>query len=236
MKLPELNVNEIESNEEFIKNHIHPMEVLLKFPFPYVDVTKLLRAACQDLKDFSWEGREESNRDQAIPSAMNGTISISMQDYKRLLPQKSPRDMWLNDTLIDMFMQWMLLDVKRAASTTYVKTHFYTKLTQSIDEASRWMREKNINVFEKKFVLIPINWTEEHWSLCVLVNADESNKVNGRGGGLLYFDSLSSDNTRRMQVHTNILAWLNSELKRHKTKKQPLTKETWPLCIPEGKF
>ena len=45
-----------------------------------------------------------------------------------------------------------------------------TKLKDEGSEAiASWTEKKNINVFEKKLVFIPVN-ADLHWSLCVVVN------------------------------------------------------------------
>lgn len=35
---------------------------------------------------------------------------------------------------------------------------------------SSWTSKKNINIFGKKFIFLPVN-ADLHWSLCVVVNA-----------------------------------------------------------------
>ena len=45
-----------------------------------------------------------------------------------------------------------------------------TKLKEEgIKAIASWTEKKNINVFEKKLVFIPVN-ADLHWSLCVVVN------------------------------------------------------------------
>jgi Ulp1 family protease len=39
----------------------------------------------------------------------------------------------------------------------------------SIEAASKWIKNKNIEVFEKKLLFFPIN-ADSHWSLGVVVN------------------------------------------------------------------
>ena len=40
---------------------------------------------------------------------------------------------------------------------------------EGLEAVSKWTENKNINVFEKKLVFIPVN-ADLHWSLCVVVN------------------------------------------------------------------
>ena len=53
----------------------------------------------------------------------------------------------------------------------FFTSHFMTTLKDEGPEAvSSWTAKKNINIFKKKFVFIPVN-ADLHWSLCVVVNA-----------------------------------------------------------------
>jgi len=37
------------------------------------------------------------------------------------------------------------------------------------EAVASWTKKKNINIFEKKLIFIPVN-ADLHWSLCVVVN------------------------------------------------------------------
>lgn len=52
----------------------------------------------------------------------------------------------------------------------FFTTHFMTTLKKDGPKAvASWTVKKNINIFEKKFIFIPIH-ADLHWSLCVVVN------------------------------------------------------------------
>ena len=60
---------------------------------------------------------------------------------------------------------------QRPMSTVHFFTsHFMTTLKDEGTKAvESWTANKNINVFEKKLIFVPIN-ANLHWSLCVVVN------------------------------------------------------------------
>jgi Ulp1 family protease len=50
---------------------------------------------------------------------------------------------------------------------------------EGLEAVSKWTENKNINVFEKKLVFIPVN-ADLHFSLCVVVNPGLiANNVDG---------------------------------------------------------
>ena len=52
----------------------------------------------------------------------------------------------------------------------FFTSHFMTTLKDDGPEAvSSWTAKKNINVFKKKLIFLPVN-ADLHWSLCVVVN------------------------------------------------------------------
>ena len=52
----------------------------------------------------------------------------------------------------------------------FFTSHFMTTLKNDGPESvASWTANKNINVFQKKLVFIPVN-ADLHWSLCVVVN------------------------------------------------------------------
>ena len=40
---------------------------------------------------------------------------------------------------------------------------------KGVDAVSSWTKNKNINVFTKQLIFVPVN-ADLHWSLCVVVN------------------------------------------------------------------
>ena len=141
-------------------------------------------------------------------------------------------------------------------------SHFYTALKDKGPEGvTKWTKNKNINVFDKEIIFIPINETL-HWSLCVVVNpgsiVNAFIEVEGDQDawpGMYFFDSLKAH--RKTVVAENVRKWLNSEYKRvygsdetselnHELrtkynyeknwKKLPFNKDTMPVESPTGKY
>ena len=59
---------------------------------------------------------------------------------------------------------------KRDSGVHFFTSHFMTTLKdEGIKAVSSWTANKNINVFKKRLIFIPVN-ENLHWSLCVVVN------------------------------------------------------------------
>lgn len=137
-------------------------------------------------------------------------------------------------------------------------TQFFTALEDNgVEAVTKWTANKNIDIFDKKFIFIPIN-KHIHWSLCVVVNPGQIlngekivNKDDFNENGnttveaplLLFMDSLRVHNKIRVQKH--IYDWLNSEAERlgkfkdselKKPKLGLFNRSTMPLFDPPGKF
>lgn len=86
-------------------------------------------------------------------------IPFTIKDLKTLKPK-----VWLNDEVINMWMN--LLQVMHP-SHYYFSSHFFTKLQkEGYDAVKRWT--KNINLFKKSKLFIPINENKSHWTLIVV--------------------------------------------------------------------
>lgn len=126
-------------------------------------------------------------------------------------------------------------------------SHFFTTLVdEGVDSVTKWTAKKGINVFEKKFVFIPINETL-HWSLCVVVNPGH---INDRADEdpmacLLFLDSLKAH--KKKKVARKVREWLNSEWKRIKSEEKVVGKgpfggrdeegqDACPLLDPRSKL
>lgn len=106
-----------------------------------------------------------------------------------------------------------------------------------------WTAKKNINIFEKKFLFIPIN-KDLHWSLCAVVNPgciinsyelDLDKKAELDVPCLIFMDSLRMH--RKNVIRQKIENWLNSEWNRINPDKQPkpFTTNKFQLFTPTGK-
>lgn len=115
------------------------------------------------------------------PVSSKGAITLSLTDYECL-----ERDVYLNDVIIDFYLKYIQLEEMSAEQrdkTHIFSTFFFKALTsrgRSIDEMStrrlnaaqkrhdgvkKWT--KDVNIFEKDFIVIPIN-ESEHWYLAII--------------------------------------------------------------------
>ena len=117
-------------------------------------------------------------------------------------------------------------------------SHFFTTLVdKGAAGVQKWTAKKGINVFEKKFIFIPIN-EALHWSLCVVVNPG---CIHARGEDdpmacLLFLDSLQAH--RKKKVSNQVRKWLNSEWQRiNEVSEAPFKSPgDFPLLDPRSKF
>jgi Ulp1 family protease len=110
----------------------------------------------------------------------------------------------------------------------FFSSHFYSALVKDKPSGvKRWTEKKGIDIFEKKFIFIPINKTL-HWSQCVVINPgaiiehnkgvvvnfaeEESFDQDAPFPCILFLDSLKAH--QKAQVAKNVKAWLNAEWKR----------------------
>jgi|AntRauTorckE5430_2_1112549.scaffolds.fasta_scaffold46749_1 sentrin-specific protease 7 len=137
-----------------------------------------------------------------------------------------------------------------AANNVHVfTTQFYSKLEDEGAEAvASWTAKKGVDIFEKKFIFIPVN-KNIHWSLFVIVNpgmvenaaddllVDDDEVLEHPF--LLFMDSLKAHKMSRMRKH--IQGWMNFEAKRlgkfkNLHKKDPFDSLTLPVISPKGKL
>ncbi len=137
-------------------------------------------------------------------------------------------------------------DDVEASDCHFFTSHFYSTLISKGEKGvESWTAKKNIDVFKKKLIFIPINMTL-HWSLCVVVNPGAI--LNGRGGKddsssgripcMLFFDSLNMH--RKSRVRTAVIMWLNSEWARLRkmpiSEEGPYTRDNFRTLCPKGEF
>lgn len=182
---------------------------------------------------------DNGSAENALTTTQNGQrthfIEIRVEDYEKLDTGE-----WLNDSLVDMWMQWISRHIacKQSSNVHFFTSHFYTTLASEGAEGVRsWTAKKNINIFEKRLIFIPINKTD-HWSLCVVVNPgaiipqveDEDPLLPC----ILFFDSLNMH--RKQKVRTDVSKWLNAEWWRTKDKDagRIFNKNSFVLYDPKG--
>ena len=116
-------------------------------------------------------------------------------------------------------------------------TQFYTKLeNEGLESVEKWTRNKNVDVFKKKFLFIPINKTN-HWLLVVIVNPGHLPSSYSKGVGepfVILLDSypfLDYD-----KIMSNVYSWLNAEAVRLEKIQNigGLNEESLPILTPEG--
>lgn len=126
----------------------------------------------------------ESRRNEALltypydDSDAAGRISVTLGDIDRLVPGE-----FLNDNIIDFYLRflWRHLDPWQQEQTYFFTSHFFTQLNgtngahelASVDPDERFARvarwTKETDLFQKKFLFIPIN-DSFHWSIAVFCN------------------------------------------------------------------
>jgi hypothetical protein len=138
--------------------------------------------------------------------------------------------------------------VDRHASDLHIfSSHFFTTLSDDGTDAVRsWTAKKNIDIFQKKLIFIPINQSL-HWSLCVVVNpgailnasSDEASPDDPLPC-MIFLDSLKAH--KKNWVRAQVMKWLNAEWSRLKKEEDGthtgirFTKKTFPIFDPVGKF
>ena len=104
-----------------------------------------------------------------------------------------------------------------------------------------WTARKNIDIFKKKFVFIPIN-ESLHWSLCVVVNPgkikskSEQQNSNDEIPCILFMDSLKAHQKNRCAKI--IRKWLTYEwfrLNNTSNGEQPFNQEDMRVFSPRSK-
>ncbi|KAK0097070.1 hypothetical protein PV326_003409 [Microctonus aethiopoides] len=114
------------------------------------------------------------------PPPAKGGIAINTEDYACLA-----EDQFLNDVIIDFYLKYLTLEILSEADqkrTHVFSSYFYKRLTSrhaqtaeniplQTPAAKRHARvqkwTKNVNIFEKDFVIIPIN-EHAHWFLAII--------------------------------------------------------------------
>eukprot|EP00536_Pseudo-nitzschia_multiseries_P008300 jgi/Psemu1/257073/estExt_Genewise1Plus.C_2090059 len=222
--------------DSFISNRKSD-DILVVYPFGAEK--KQLEAAANGLKELSWRDSQESEQQDAV-EAKSHYIEIRVEDYEKL-----DAGQWLNDSLVDLWMQWISrgMSTNQSSDVHFFTSHFYTTLaSEGVEGVKSWTARKNINIFEKKLIFIPVN-KSLHWSLCVIVNpgaiipsVDDDDEGTGERDRplpcMLFFDSLNMH--RKDLVRKYLEKWLNYEWKRMKDPDlEPFNKHTCQIYDPQ---
>ena len=129
------------------------------------------------------EGESEDTRYCCFPLGGTASITVTRKDYECLREEQ-----FLNDVIIDFYLKFLQHGLFAADPSVQERTHIFsiyfyerlitkpkTKLSANAPPMSPEERRynnvkkwtKNINIFEKDFVIVPINH-EEHWYVVVV--------------------------------------------------------------------
>jgi len=164
----------------------------------------------------------------------NHYLTIRKEDLDRLEPEE-----FLNDTIIDFWMRWIWRkEIHDSESVVhFFISHFFTALREDGPKAvSSWTAKKNINVFKKRLVFLPIN-ESLHWSLCVIVNPGSINCNGNDLSCILFLDSLKAH--RKGRISKYVRDWLNYEWKRLvkcDPLEAPFNNCTMPVYDPKSEY
>jgi Ulp1 protease family, C-terminal catalytic domain len=216
------------------------------FVYPFGEERSKIEEAAQGLEIFSAKPHGNENAEGTASSTSSNSvgfrqrshfITIRIEDYDRL-----ESEVWLNDSLVDFFMLWISRDIHNihASDVHFFTSHFYSTLTKKGSEGvTTWTAKKNIDIFQKKLIFIPIN-KSLHWSLCVVVNPGEicrykPGQETNKMPCLICFDSLKMHCPR--QTKRKIMDWLNSEWARIRgtTGNGPFVDGSFKVFTPEGR-
>ncbi|KAI9272150.1 hypothetical protein EDC94DRAFT_595601 [Helicostylum pulchrum] len=115
------------------------------------------------------------------------SVTVYERDLERL-----EEDQFLNDSLLDIFPKIWADQYPNSSTHTY-SSFFYTKLagdgsSVNYDKIGRWTA--NINIFEKKLIIIPIA-QHHHWYLVVVTNPGLC--INNRAAYGLHIDHIDEE-------------------------------------------
>lgn len=125
------------------------------------------------------EQKSDETKIISYPNSGSGGVTITVADFKCLAA-----DEFLNDVIIEFYLQYIgieLLTPEQVARTHIFNTFFYEALSGKLtrtpssrglslahkrhERVEKWT--KNVNLFEKDFVIVPINQSI-HWFLVII--------------------------------------------------------------------
>jgi hypothetical protein len=138
----------------------------------------------------------------------NFNIPITKEVIRCLNPHQSPAHQWLNDNVINYYLQMLQEKFQPVSSKLHIFTTFFmeklsptkdsTKVSQfKYSEISRWTHNprRTINLFQKEIVIIPINYHNVHWTVAIIYPSKRT---------VLYLDSMNNSN-RKAHDYLNII-------------------------------
>lgn len=138
-----------------------------------------VREACIDFDDST---SPDNIRQILIYPQGKGGISINTEDYMCLAT-----DQYLNDVIIDFYLNYLRLQtlkIDQSSKTHVFSSFFYKRLTTATTRQKQCEKDvkltaaqkrhariaswtKNVKIFEKDFIIIPIN-EQSHWFLAII--------------------------------------------------------------------
>ncbi|KAJ8662962.1 hypothetical protein O0I10_001138, partial [Lichtheimia ornata] len=143
------------------------------------------------------------------PPIGSGGVILYPADYNRL-----EKDDFLNDTLIEFYLRWLLDQSGTRADEIYIfSSFFYERLSNSrrgdpYEDVKRWTRK--VDVFSKKFLLVPVN-ENLHWYFMIIVNPQACTEQDSEHVTRIFI--LDSMGGRHMRAAKTLNAWLKCEAK-----------------------
>lgn len=109
-----------------------------------------------------------------FPPGQRGKIRVTEEERGRLIQKK-----YLNDSLIDFYIKYHETDIERRAhelrfTAVFFSSFFFGRLrrTDRIDYQGVRGWTKNVDIFSRRFVFVPI-CESYHWSLIIVANLDK---------------------------------------------------------------
>lgn len=133
------------------------------------------------------------------PPGQRGKIRVTEEERERLVQRK-----YLNDSLIDFFIKYQEKDLQRRDerlqfSAKFFSSFFFGRLrrTKPIDYEGVKGWTKNVDLFSKKYVFVPV-CDSFHWSLIIVANLDKleeaiekkPDRSDSKSPRIIYLDSL----------------------------------------------
>lgn len=177
----------------FIENEL-PKFMIIKACMPK-DVRSVLKIMCNDYDDLTKIEMENylksllhvRTRNDLItyPPRGTGAITITLQDYECLASNR-----YINDKIVEFYCQYLLnerLTAEQITATHIFSSFFFERLTTvpvwemtaqiNYDSVETWT--KNVDLFEKEFIIVPIN-DGSHWFVAIIcfpgIDAQEQNQ------------------------------------------------------------
>jgi len=142
-----------------------------------------------DLTDSLSISKPKINDDKILcvyPPNEKDAIVVKESDIKCL-----EENNWLNDIIINFYLRYIEVNSPQK-SFLFLNTYFFPALVDNgYEKAYKWT--KNIDIFEKKFILVPIIESNSHWRLAIILSNPRYFVENHPT--VLLFDSLYSNIT-----------------------------------------